>query len=86
MNCRAGDLALVTWTADAGKLVTCLRLEDPPVPIPEHARGKVWLIDRETRWYGTSGTELSMPYCPDEFLMPIRPDAAQATETEALAA
>ena len=72
MNCKPNDLALIIRGRAAGKLVTCLRLEDPGVNIPEHARGLRWLVDRNVEWLGNRGTNCQMPYCPDSHLMPIR--------------
>ena len=73
MRCKPGDLALITATIDAGKMVTCIRLEDPSVKFPDHVRGRIWLIDREMEWVSNRGRSCQIPYCPDDFLMPIRP-------------
>lgn len=63
-----------TW---AGKMVTCIRLEHPPKSIvltPRAQEMAIWLIDRELQWSTDGKPGVVMPYCPDEYLMPIRPE------------
>jgi hypothetical protein len=72
MNCKPGDMALVIVGLDAGKTTTCVRLEDPDrcgVPY----RGKTWRIEHEMHW-SDQGQVLMLPYLPDSYLMPIRPE------------
>lgn len=76
MNCRPGDLALVVRASlpvNVGKMVRCIRIDDPPFDRGEALRGQpIWLLDRELTWefYGTTLRQL--PFAPDTSLLPIR--------------
>lgn len=75
LRCKPGDLALVTFgLTSAGKIVTCIRLEDPIFPngLRRDHVGCTWLVDVPLRWVGQ--TIEMVPYCPDQYLMPIRPE------------
>lgn len=82
LRCKPGDLALVlVGKTNAGKLVTCLRLEQPAV-FPTDCVD-VWLVDRPLRWANVYGPfpKFDIPYAPDGALMPIRPEP-DAIDTE----
>jgi hypothetical protein len=80
LNCKSGDLALIVRGEETGKMVTCIRLEDPGCRFRPELRGCVWLIDRELEWTSNKGNSYLGAYCPDEYLMPIRPDGDGAAE------
>jgi len=81
LRCKAGDLALVIRGDDQGirnigKLATCLALEDPPTVRVLKFHGRIWRIDRRLTWrHRKSRVSFESSYCPDAFLLPIRPDA-----------
>lgn len=78
LQCKPGDIALVIRGDDkdlnnVGKMVTCHALEDPPGMILKF-HGRIWRIDRLLTWrYRTTGALFESRYCPDAFLLPIRP-------------
>jgi hypothetical protein len=92
MNCKQGDIALVTSGASAGIMVTCLEAlpvgwqrDDLPrgyhQPISVEA-GPLWRVDRPIDWGHTPESRryrLPTRLCvvPDKFLMPIRPNDDQ---------
>lgn len=82
MNCKPGDMAIVTSSrANAGKTVTCVRLMPDGAALTTRAdgasfyaaaAGPIWFIDRPLVWDHVCE---DLPYAPDKYLMPIRPDA-----------
>ncbi len=79
MNCKPGDLALVlrppSW---AGKVVTVLRRSGPPDWAGMNFPGSenLWEVDRALGWAIRNSTQVVLlPLCPDDCLMPIRPEA-----------
>jgi len=78
MNCRVGDLALVTRATlpeNLGRMVTCLRVERPKTLMHSSLDGEViWRLDETLTWYLADGTQLKIPYAPDSALLPIRPE------------
>ena len=91
MNCRQGDLALVTRGPNAGKVVTCLEVlppgferDDLPPNVHQEidaAEGPLWRTDRPLDW----GDLVFIHLAPDAVLMPIRPDHVAATVLPAAA-
>lgn len=76
LRCKPGDLALViAGEGNIGKMVTCLRLEDPIFAdsVISHRLGSIWKIDRELIWT-TNMRVVHIPYYPDEQLLPITPE------------
>lgn len=84
LRCRAGDLALVLRSTDAGKLVTCLALltetERAALDIAD-SNGPVWRIDRECVWNNWD-EGVMLPYCPDFALLPIQPQPAGSSDED----
>jgi hypothetical protein len=77
MKCRPGDMAILSAGSDAGHAVTCIRVEDPPSPFHIAGNyGPIWLLDKPVTWRHVFAFMESekVPYWPDRFLQPIRPD------------
>jgi hypothetical protein len=94
LRCRQGDLALIvdgdgaagSGVRNIGKLVTCLRLEDPPESIGkvrEKFAGRMWHVDRVLTWRRTTRPGLFYaPHIPDAFLLPIRPEPSPVEDEQ----
>lgn len=94
MNCKPGDLALITVSRgpNSGKMVECIRLvtmeefrealahiAPPHISVKDY--GPIWQIDRPITWWAPSiNVKQEAHFCPDKVLMPIRPDAEPVDE------
>lgn len=83
-RCAVGDLALVIGpprALEVGHAVTCVCLHTQEVHIP-HRSGRtlriaalpLWFIDRPVTWTSANCGDILLPYYPDRWLMPIRPE------------
>ena len=90
MNCKPGDLALVVCAYDpaAGMLLTVLERGELPGTLRAAPPfdGPLWRVDRAVAWFDKLlGITRMLPYFPDRYLLPIRPEAdpeAALTEQE----
>lgn len=84
MNCQPGDLARVVCADDpaAGMILRVIELAELPGSL--HPAPPLWRVDRPVEWLDTwYGVTLKLPYFPDRYLMPIRPEAdPEAVPTE----
>lgn len=84
MNCKPGDMAVVTKAArpeNVGLIVEVLQLADPQ----DHPSG-LWAWRIKPAWPirasdGRLVGRLDIPYHPDAWLRPIRPPETPVTET-----
>lgn len=75
MNCKPGDLAIITQGRDSGKIVQCLHIASEPELKELHPHKDflpVWAIDQHVRWHRPSGAKVVAPFCPDRLLKPLR--------------
>jgi hypothetical protein len=93
MNCQPGDMALVIGPdgdPDVGRMVTCIRLyRVDEVYWHDNRRYRAgidfWVVDRELHWR-KDGVLRMLPFCPDQHLVPIRPERDRDLERVQVAA
>jgi hypothetical protein len=87
MNCKQGDLAIVTCGPNGGKIVTCLELMPAGSNRINEANGPLWRVDRPMEYHRCRAPDVPayLYLVPDRALMPIRPEADAIADDDATA-
>lgn len=74
MNCKEGDLAIVTRSinGNAGIIVRCIALHPAGCFTYEKSLGPMWEVDRELTFVSWAGSVKLENFAPDACLRPIR--------------